>query len=506
MFQYYRLAAITGTSLLLLLVARCLYHLTFHPLAKYPGPKLAALTEYWYAFAWASGNYPNIMLKAHQEYGNVVRTGPNKLSFATVQAHHDIYGHKPLFPKSEWYSGGRFGGIVFERRPEAHVQIRKALAPHFRPRYLRENVEETILDLMSMVPRLLAETETGAKDGGAAVDICRLFTMIAFDVIGMITMGKTFDSVRTNTLHPLADIMHSGAYGATLVPLRNRLWLFDEYIQHKSKGKDPNMLRSQHVMILKTEIDKRTAEGGVEHGDDIVAQILREKMLSETVLFSNIVNLLIAGSETVATCLSTAVWLLSQPENRRYLTRVREEVRGTFGSERDINGESAARLPFLKAVIDETLRLVPPSPFGQSRSTPQPGAMVDGRHIPGGTDVSVDIWTLQKSSRYWADADQFRPERWLDRESLNDEDKLAWDQSGFSKDDRGAFQPFSEGPRSCPGQGLTYLEVGIVLARIVWVYDWKLVCHDDYDWMAGFRLEFMWRKPPLMVKLFPRAD
>ncbi|KAI8623144.1 cytochrome P450 [Xylariaceae sp. FL1651] len=488
MHSYLQLAVAAALMVLLYVLARCIYLLVFHPLAKYPGLKLAALTEYWYAFSWASGNYPHIMYAAHEKHGTVIRTGPNKLSFATVQAHHDIYGHKPLFRKSEWYTGGLPGGIVFERDPIEHAHIRKALSP-----------KSSILDLTKTIPKLVAGFHEDEKSQTVTIDVCRLFTMFTFDTIGMITMGKSFNSLSTNTLHPLAELMHMGAYAATLKPLRRRLWFFDQFIRLRSAEKDPAKLRAKHLAILRVEIEQCAALGTAIDGGDIATRVLRQQTLDENLLIANAVNLLIAGSETVATGLSNATFLLLQ--NEPCLQQLKSEIRGTFSSEMDITGDTTAKLPYLKAVIDETLRILPPSPFGQSRTSP--GATVDGLYIPPGVDVSVDIWSLQHSARYWKDPWTFRPERWIKGEHDTADEKGGVEAN--LQDNKEAFQPFSEGPRACLGMGLTFLEMRIMLAKLVWLYDWELDSRSR-DWLKGLKLNFMWRKPELLVRFSPRLD
>jgi cytochrome P450 len=245
----------------------------------------------------------------------------------------------------------------------------------------------------------------------------------------MIILGKSFDSLVTNTLHPLAELMHSGAYAATLQPLRRRLWFFDLIVHMRSGWNDPKNLRAHHMAILKAEVKQRTALGVTQAGEDVVAQVIMCKSLDEAAIISNIVNLFIAGSETVATCLSAAMFFLLQ--NDACIQKLKSEVRGTFADESHITGATTAKLPYMRAVIDETLRILPPSPFGQSRTSP--GATVAGQWIPEGVDVSVDVWGLQHSDRYWTDPWSFRPERWL----------KVGDETQIFKDNREAFRPFS---------------------------------------------------------------
>ncbi|KAI3326974.1 cytochrome P450 [Xylariaceae sp. AK1471] len=484
-------AAAAASTVCLYFCTRIIYLLVFHHLAKYPGPLLAALTEYWYAFAWSSGRYPYLIQAVHQKYGEVVRIGPNKLSFVTVSAYHDIYEHKPLFRKSDWYSGGLPSAIIFEREPAAHAQIRNALKHNFGPRYLRNTAGNIILDLSKMFSRLAGSHDGSKKDSAITVDVCRLFTMFAFDTIGMITLGKSFDSLATDTLHPLAELMHSGAYAATLQPLRHRLWLFDLIVHMRSRGKDPNKLRTHHIAMLKAEVKQRTELGATHDGEDIVAQVIRHKSLDETALISNIVNLFIAGSETVATCLSSVMLLLLQ--NESCLQKLKSEIRSSFTDVEDITGDTTAKLPYLRAVIDETLRILPPSPFGQSRTSP--GATVDGKWILEGVDVSVDIWCLHHSDRYWRDPWSFKPDRWI----------KVGDDAGNFKDNKEAFRPFSAGSRACIGQSLAYLEIRIMLLKLLWLYEWDLDPRS-HGWYENLRLEFMWRKPELLIRFSRRLE
>lgn len=75
----------------LYVAVRSIYRLWFHPLSRFPGPKLAAVSEVWYAYHWMSGRYPWKIETMHMMYGDVVRIAPNELSFATVQSFNGTY-------------------------------------------------------------------------------------------------------------------------------------------------------------------------------------------------------------------------------------------------------------------------------------------------------------------------------------------------------------------------------------------------------------------------------
>ena len=100
--------------------------------------------------------------------------------------------------------------------------------------------------------------------------------------------------------------------------------------------------------------------------------------------------LLIAGSETVATCLSGATYhLLKSPS---YLTRLQAEVRNAFQSPEDITLRtvgSPGRLPFMEAVLTESLRIYPPVPQSLPRVTGPEGEIIDGKFVPAHVDLAI---------------------------------------------------------------------------------------------------------------------
>lgn len=78
-------------SLLMLVAVVALYRITLHPLARVPGPKLAAISSFWYARNIVQGNMVKLGLELHRKYGDVVRVGPNELWFNTTEAFDQIY-------------------------------------------------------------------------------------------------------------------------------------------------------------------------------------------------------------------------------------------------------------------------------------------------------------------------------------------------------------------------------------------------------------------------------
>ena len=81
-----------------------IYRLTLHPLAKYPGPLLAKITELYPLYRSIIGDRHVTFWRLHKQYGNIVRYGPNQLSVNTATGLKSIYGFKANVQKSSWYS------------------------------------------------------------------------------------------------------------------------------------------------------------------------------------------------------------------------------------------------------------------------------------------------------------------------------------------------------------------------------------------------------------------
>jgi cytochrome P450 len=195
--------------------------------------------------------------------------------------------------------------------------------------------------------------------------------------------------------------------------------------------------------------------------------------------------MVLAGSETTATFLASATYLLLQhPET---LVKLENEIRSAFSSKQDITKESTCKLQYLYGVIEEGLRLFPPAPFGLPRVCP-PGAVIGGCAIPTGTIVSVDSFAMSHDARNFGNPDEFRPERWIG------------DGTGDYLD---ASRPFSIGPRACLGIKLAYMEARTILATMVYTYDWELV-NLELKWFDEVRFRMTWKKPKLLVRFHPR--
>jgi cytochrome P450 len=175
--------------------------------------------------------------------------------------------------------------------------------------------------------------------------------------------------------------------------------------------------------------------------------------------------LIIAGSDTTSTALAaTFFYLIHNPD---VLKELAEEVRGTFDDvEEIVHGAKLSSCTFLKACIDEAMRLSPPVGGALPRRVLQGGITIDNHYVPEGVDVGVPHYTIHHNPTYYPDPFSYIPSRWIPSKAP----KLL-----ASKVDEAhsAFCPFSIGPRGCIGKSLAYVELTVTLARVIWMFDMR---------------------------------
>ena len=159
-----------------------------------------------------------------------------------------------------------------------------------------------------------------------------------------------------------------------------------------------------------------------------------------------------AGSETTTTSLRWAnLLLLRNPEAQQ---KAADELARVVGPDRKPRLSDRDQLPYIRAVINEVLRISSVIPLGVPHKTTAE-TTVAGYAIPKGTQVLFNNWAIHHDEKHWADPFDFKPERWID------------EQGNFIPDRYLSFLPFSAGRRICLGEILARTEIFIFLTRIL---------------------------------------
>ncbi|RDW78590.1 cytochrome P450 [Aspergillus mulundensis] len=471
-------------SLFVLYLARKYFHNGLH---RYPGPLLAKFTNLW-RFLDVRGRRPEIThIALHRKYGDVVRLGPNTLSFASPNAIKVIYGLNKGFTKSEFYpvqmtvSKGEPLPSLFSTLDESfHANLRRSVNYAFSMSSLVQYepmVNETIELFLDQTTALFANTNK-------TCDFARWLQFFAFDVIGSITYSKRHGFIEKNEdidgiLKSLARIFDYAGPIGQMPWLDKLLWKNPVYDILQKWGIADN---SHPVAIFaRQRMDERMAVNANSTAkQDLLTKFIqagkdRPEFMTEKRVLTMAVSMAFAGSETTAISLAAVFYyLLKNPD---YMTRLRAELDaavkdGTIENRPSglVTWSETQKLPFLDACIKESFRICPAAGLLLERVVPPSGIDIAGRFIPGGTIVGCSAWVMHRREEIFGpDVDTFIPDRWLDAS----EEKL--------KTMNGTMLQFGAGARTCIGKNISLMEVYKLVPSFLRRFDVQLA-HPDQEW------------------------
>ncbi|KAK3374586.1 cytochrome P450 [Podospora didyma] len=554
--RYSVYCSVIGIALIFLFALLChfIYNIYLHPLAAYPGPLLYRGSEIPRLIQEWRGNTVHKWAELHEKYGEVVRIAPNQLSYISVGAWQDIYGARGISPpeagpgrsKSPAFDdaekGSRtkkslapqqmpreelvFPGDDFEFfapakpmiscSPVEHARHRRAVGPAFSDRALR-SFEPLLLQYCGILLDRLEEEQQKEASKEKGVDIMDWFHFAMFDITSALVFGQPFGNMARGAYHEWVGRIFPGmkliawslvvgavpGLGRVISRLMPRK-VVDEARRHMQSIVDMTDARQRfkpHQPDFMTYI---------HHAGNFVKENVHSSSancLSADELYLNSQLLCIAGSETTASLLAGAVYMLSRLENSHHRARLVAELQANFSLECHITPPALvpSRAPFLNAVLNECLRLYPPGAINMPRTVPPGGALVDRRYVPAGSVVGIAQFAAYRSPRHWVDPLTFAPERWLAASASSSSSSSVVSppyRDYYADDRRDVFKPFSYGPRNCVGQSLALAECRLIVARLFWRFEVCVLPGQD-TWIRQ-RTFLSWEKPTLRVQLTRR--
>lgn len=417
----------------------------------------------------------------------MLRTGPNALSFGRVSAIKDIYGHGTPCTKDEQYivgAGSHYHLADVVDKAE-HSRKRKVLSSA----YALKNLERWEFKVADKVQRMIAQIDKLCTSAPASnerfpapedvrVDVRAWFNFFSLDAILDIGLssrlgfldqghdkclaqrkdGTTFETNLRECLYPTA---------------RKQSWLIWSYDHYKVLDKISNLIpyynrmsksaEGWEAIVLYQSARRLERYRQGEKLDDFFQALMEDKNgraqnLEWGEIVAEINIMMNAGSVTTAIALTNVLYqLILHPE---ILAKLRKEIDAALLPEEVVAPyDKVKHLPYLRACLDESLRLWPPTPHGLPRKTPPEGLCIMDQYVPGNTTVSISALVAHRDETMFADADKFIPERFLG-------DK--------GKELQSAFITFSAGARGCIGRNISYLEQAVLLASVVHRYDFAL--------------------------------
>ncbi|KIW17638.1 hypothetical protein PV08_04833 [Exophiala spinifera] len=446
-------------------------------LRNIPGPWVYAATRFRLSLdAWRARSV-HAVLGMHRQYGPVVRIGPNEVSFNSLSALRTIYGAGSGFERTSFYRMfdvyGQKNLFTFESG-KLHRE-RKKLVSH-----IYANAVVLGPEFSAMVQTKVAEfISLIHREPDHASEIFRSLHYFSFDAISEFVYGP--DHGGTTALSGCRK--SQGLIADILNPARRRLAWFAIHFPAYTRwittrtGVLERVLTSLGLMPMKkpftysgirqhaleafysfkgapAEVQTKAAENTVIGR---LFKVRKEANLSDMDIASECADHLLAGIDTTADTLMFLIWAISLPQHQQYQDKLRDEVSRISV---DDNGMPApkdlTRLPYLNAVVRETLRLYSPLPAFEPRQSPI-DTIIDGYEIPAGTVVGMSPFCLHRDETVFPSPLHFNPERWLtDSGALVPEADLR----------NRYFWAFSSGARMCIGMHLANAEMLTLVAAL----------------------------------------
>ncbi|KAI9788795.1 MAG: hypothetical protein M1816_006576 [Peltula sp. TS41687] len=461
-------------------VSYAVHNLFFSPLAKVPGPflaKISGLPSFYHA---CKGDRHIWIWQNFQKYGSKVRLYPHGVVFQSTQAFADIYSAKANVQRSKTYEAWQRNERDVNTLNTSDVSIHRRKRRILNTVFTEKSIHAAGMFINQHVDRwneLLLDLD--GNDWSQPKDLAEWSDSLVFDILGDLCFGRSFE-IKEPGENPLKTIPHTIHKYLRLTYPMTRSPLLDLFLWLKPKGLNslldaitPKDVKNYYRFVEQSVLKRRQLEEEGTKGtrQDMFHFLFQaknpdtgESAYSEQELFAEANLLIVAGSDTTSVSLCGFFFYVSR--NKRIYDKLVKEIRTTFDSAEEIvSGSKLSSCQYLRACLDEAMRLAPAGPSELSRTVLPGGQMIDGDFYPEGIVVGRSDWSSCRSDEF-GDPYVYRPERWI----VNEE-------AGVTAEDvartRNSVRPFIAGPTSCIGQNLAILELLTTTARTLYRLDMR---------------------------------
>ncbi|OGM41143.1 cytochrome P450 [Aspergillus bombycis] len=453
-----------------------IYTRWFHPLAKFPGPFWASITRIWTLLHVLPGNAEKRQMKLHARYGPVVRIAPNELVASDPEAIQTLYGIKSLTAKTDFYLAfrppwARFPDHFSAEGGKQHGERRRIVSHVY-----------TMTSILQSEKYIEKCIRIWLEKLGEMADSRKSFDLYAYDVIGELYFSKMFGFLQ-------AGGDHLGYIDATedLIPVQFLAANMPTYVRglfmltgilfpkvRRALGALGDLTDATNAMLKDRLATLQSDSESKSQRQDILGKLLEisHKRGEELDFVLDDIKMesfgaFFAGSETTALTLSGILYhIFHTPRVYAKLTaEIDAAVQCNQLSTPRISYNEAIKLPYLAACIKEGMRMHPITGVSFPRHAPSSGCMIGGHYIPGNARIGVNPGVMHfNKTIFGEDADQFRPERWIDGDA--------------SRMDRFIMQ-FGMGARTCLGKNISMCEIYKAIPELLKSYTFELGCDEE---------------------------
>ncbi|KAL8105714.1 cytochrome P450 76A2-like [Apium graveolens] len=338
--------------------------------------------------------------------------------------------------------------------------------------FANKRINDTMLIRQKSVDELLSWIDNELEKGASSGVVLRQFVFPAlFNMIGNLTLSRDLVDPQSKISSEFCTAMDSVHECVGRPNISDLLpWLRKLDLQGIRRKMDRSLGKAIEIILKfveeRVEQRKQNPNLSSEQKMDFLDVLLNYRgtgkdepvTLSEYQVTVFLMEMFFAGTDSTS---GTTEWamceLLLNPEKMK---EVNAELARVVGAKKKLQESDIDNLPYLQAIVNETLRLHPPGPLLIPRKAVKDTNFM-GYSIPKDTQVMVNCWAIGRDEDSWDDASSFKPERFLDS-YIN------------YKGQNYEFLPFGSGRRMCPGLPLAHRIVPLVLGSLLHHFDWEL--------------------------------
>ncbi|KAJ5656104.1 Cytochrome P450 [Penicillium longicatenatum] len=460
---------IAAALLILLAIHTALYRLYAHPLSRFPGPKLAAVTslyEFYYDVV-KSGMYLWEIERMHEKYGPIVRISPRELHIKDSHYYEDIHASGSRKRNRDPKYAVAFGApySLVGTIDHDHHRLRRSFIQNY---FSKRSVTSLTPYITVKVDQLLNRFEAAYKNS-TVLHLQHDFAALTADVITQYCYGWSYgylDDKKSSTRNDLVDAVN----GLMLMFHVNRFFPFLVTIFRNApeavvRFLQPHMgdlcsvkaqLRKQAIVALKQKKSKETKESDEKSNDSIFDTLVGPNVPENEKTVDRLVDesALLLGAGTETTARSLAVSMFHVMNDKEIGNKLREELKTVMEKPNSkATWTELEHLPYLTGVVNEGLRLSHGMTARLSRISPIENMLYKDWVIPAGTPVSQSNYFVHMDPTLFPEPEKFDPERWI-RAAEKGEHLTRFIVS------------FTKGAKQCLGMNLAYAEIYMTLAHI----------------------------------------
>ncbi|KAF5535062.1 cytochrome P450 monooxygenase [Fusarium phyllophilum] len=443
-------------------------------------PLLLAVTVLYHAWR---GDLPRYLHVLHEEYGDFVRYAPNLVSIRHCDVWEDIYGFQKNVTKYDaTYSPFRLAPDFTSTWNTTNVDVHKSRRRLLNKLFSEQSIDDYSTLIMVQADEFMRQMfDRLPKDKDAMtppVNFAYKSDVVAREIITSLVSGQTYgfqsgDKKSTSLLDNIRKferklyLLGFAPWLKVLPSFKPAPELVQWIIQSSSKGLSSE---SKKTLVAKMLAARDETKESQFSRNDVIADarffLLGGELESVEVTGTEYSSTFL-GSVTSSSALSaTLFFLLHHPDE---MQKLHDELKEAFPAYESIKASGhLMRCKRLRAVFEESMRLAPPVPTLLPRLVGPGGIQACGKYISEGIVVGAPCWAISRDKRCFDDPNAFKPDRWL----ADTSDPIASEKLALATK---ASQPFSYGPRACPGRALAFRENGLLLARLVYAFEMESV-------------------------------